>query len=284
MPGKGKLSGCCCSLQDFGLRAEHEFRIAELSHFRKIEAFDLRFSRNALAKDEIENPVERVAEAEDKANQSDDTHELRNQLARITVEQAGNGSSDAVPGATVVACAVSEQANREHAPKSAGAVDRDRADRIIDLQSVLDERNAHAYKQTCYQSDDRAACWVDESARSRDGHEACQHSVHSHRRVRLAFQRPHVDHRAKGTRATRKHGVHSDGANAQAACSRSAERASRIEAEPPEGKDETTDHHGRNVMPDDCICRAIAVEFADARSDDERAGQCSQAAHRMHNT
>ena len=65
--------------------------------------------------------------------------QLRHELAGIAVEQAGDVAGHAVPGAAVVALAVGEQADRDDAPDAVGAVHRDRADRIVDLQHALDE-------------------------------------------------------------------------------------------------------------------------------------------------
>ena len=83
--------------------------------------------------------------------------QLRHQLARIAVEQARHRAVHAVPGAAVVTLAVGEQAHRDDAPESVGAVDRDGAHRIVDLHDFLDELNREAHQHAGDQSDDDGA-------------------------------------------------------------------------------------------------------------------------------
>src|SRR4051794_12472497 len=76
--------------QVFGLGSENKLGVAKLSHLRQIESGDFTFRRNALAKHHIEDPVYRVAESEDEADERAYADQLRHQLARVAVEQSGN--------------------------------------------------------------------------------------------------------------------------------------------------------------------------------------------------
>ena len=69
---------------------EDKLGITKLSHLRNVETRDLRFSRNTLADENVENPVQNEAEREDETDQSSDPDQLGNQLAGIPVEETCN--------------------------------------------------------------------------------------------------------------------------------------------------------------------------------------------------
>ena len=76
--------------QHIGLGTEDKLRIAELSHLRKIETGNFSRSRDALTEEDVEDPVEHEAEGEDEAHQRGNAHQLRHQLACVTVEEASD--------------------------------------------------------------------------------------------------------------------------------------------------------------------------------------------------
>ena len=92
---------------------------------------------------------------EDEAEQRRDANQLRDQLAGVAVEQAGHRAGHAVPGAAVVALAVGEEPDGDDAPDAVGAVHRDRADRVVQLQHALDELAREAHEHAGDQADDR---------------------------------------------------------------------------------------------------------------------------------
>src|SRR5439155_23170139 len=73
-----------------------------------------------------------------------------------------------------------------------------------------------------------------------------------------------------------------DRADAEVARARRAERAPRIEAEPSEGEDEAAEEHHGDVVPRDRVRRAVAVELADPRPDDEGDRERGESTHRVH--
>ena len=87
------------------------------------------------------------------------TNNLRHKLAGISIEQAGYGAGNAVPGAAIVAGSVGKQADGEHTPQSAGAVHRDGADRIVDFEVVFNEGDAEADQNACDKANDGGAQW-----------------------------------------------------------------------------------------------------------------------------
>src|SRR5947199_37956 len=78
------------SHQVFSLRSEDKLGVAKLSHLRQIESGDFALSRNALAQHHVEDPVHRVAESEHESDQRAYAYQLRDQLARVAVEQSCN--------------------------------------------------------------------------------------------------------------------------------------------------------------------------------------------------
>src|SRR5689334_4495641 len=90
-----------------------EFGIAELTHLGQVETFQFDLRRDSVTHDQIDDPEDYKTEGEDEANQRHDAEELRHQLAHVAVEQTGDRTIHAVPGAAVIALAVGEEAHRE---------------------------------------------------------------------------------------------------------------------------------------------------------------------------
>ena len=124
---------------------------------------------------------------------------------------------------------------------------------------------------------------ADETAGRGDCDQASQQPVAAHRGVRLALHCPHVEQRTEGAGATGQHGVDGDGADAQVAGGGGAKGAAGIESEPSEGQNEASDKHCGDVVADDRVARSVAVELADARTDDHRHSQCRHSTDRMDN-
>ena len=74
-----------------------EFGVSQLSHLGEIQTFEFRLCRDALSHHGIDGHVDHKAHDEDDAEKGRDPDQLRHQLARIAIEQAGDGSVDAVP-------------------------------------------------------------------------------------------------------------------------------------------------------------------------------------------
>ena len=73
----------------------------------------------------------------------------------VAVEQARDVARHAVPRAAVVALAIGEEAHRDDAPDAVGAMNGDRADRIVHLQHALDELARDAHEHAGHEADDR---------------------------------------------------------------------------------------------------------------------------------
>src|SRR5229473_7112871 len=123
----------------YGFRTKDELGIAELPHLRNVETVQLGLRRHAVPDEVLEHHVDGEAQREDDAEQGGDTHQLRSELGCISVEQTRHVAGDAVPASAVVAGAVGKEADRQYAPQSVGAVDRDGAYRVVHLEHALDE-------------------------------------------------------------------------------------------------------------------------------------------------
>src|SRR5207249_3106623 len=77
---------------------------------------------NALADEEVDEGVEDVGEGEDHPHQRAHADQLGHELARVAVEKPRDRAVHPVPAPAVVAGAVREEADAEHAPEATGPV------------------------------------------------------------------------------------------------------------------------------------------------------------------
>ena len=174
-----------------------------------------------MTNDNVNDPVANVRKTEHEAKQGTYADELRYQLARATaVEQPRDGTVDTIPASAVVGGPVGEQTHGDDAPEAVGAVDRDGADRIVDLKNALDELDADAYEKSSDKADDDGTDGADESAGRCNGDQSGEEAVPGHGRVGLAVAHPHVKQGTERTRATCQHRVDRDRPNSQRAIAR----------------------------------------------------------------
>src|SRR6266699_4903806 len=112
---------------------------------------------------ELECQVDEQTERENDADQRGDAHELCNKLGRIAVEQARDAAIHAVPAPAVIARAVREEAYRQHAPQAVRAVYGNGANRIVNLEDVLEEGAAQANQNAGDSADDGGTQRADKS-------------------------------------------------------------------------------------------------------------------------
>jgi len=75
-----------------------------------------------------------------------------------------------------------------------------------------------------------------------------------------------------------QHRGHGDATDTQAAVGGGTQRTAGVESEPAEREDEASDQDRGDVMSDDRVGRAVAVELAEARTHDQAHGQGSESA------
>src|SRR5438552_9236193 len=143
---------------------ELELGVAERAHLGQVEPLELDVDAHALADEEVDEGVEDVGEGEDHPHQRAHADQLGHELARVTVEEPRDRAVHSVPAPAVVAGAVREEADAQHAPQAAGPVHRGRAHRIVDLHDPLEELDAQADEHAGREADDGGADGVDEAA------------------------------------------------------------------------------------------------------------------------
>src|SRR5664279_4869328 len=104
----------------------------------EVEALDLVLGSDAHSEREVDDLEERQARGTDPEEIRDDANDLGEQLLRIAVEEArASGLRAAIQSAAVHA--LLEEAESDQPPRAVEAVDRDGADRVVELQCVLHE-------------------------------------------------------------------------------------------------------------------------------------------------
>src|SRR5437868_10805620 len=95
-------------LGSYGPALELELGVTELAHFGYVQAFELDLRAHPLSDDCVDREVDDKDHREDESNQSGHTHQLRYQLAGVTIEQSCDVSCDTIPRSAVVALAIGE--------------------------------------------------------------------------------------------------------------------------------------------------------------------------------
>ena len=172
--------------------------------------------------------------------------------------------------------------HREHAPDADGTVNRDRTDRIVDLQLV-----EHDDRPDDEQAADRANQRRDDRRRrqriSRDRDQPGERAVECHRQVSLAEPEARQQQRgdeAAGGRHVRvdeheRHGV-------RFADVRDHQFRTAVEAEPAEPQDQRAERGERQVAARDGVDLAVRTVLALARSEHEYARERSRGTAEMH--
>ena len=135
-----------------GVRFQHELGIAQGTHFGDVQPFEFSRCRDPLPDNGVNRRVRYIGGSENETQQSTYANQLSHQLSRIAVEQSLNAVG-----------AVGEQTDRNYAPQAAGAVNRNRADRIVYSNHAVDELDAQADQHAGRETDNDRAHGVDDS-------------------------------------------------------------------------------------------------------------------------
>ena len=205
---------------------------------------------------------------------------LSNQyLCTAAVEQASQRSR--VIGSDGTSRSISsagKQAQRERSPDAADAVNRNRADRIV---------NAQLFQQVDAEHDDHASDDAEKNRARRanpvawagDGDQSSQEAVRREASVPLLARHVREKHRSQAGCAGRESGVGGDSPDTLEV--HRGERAARVESIPAKPQDQTAgDRDGQIVRQHRCA--AITLELAaEAWTQHDRAGQSDEAADRV---
>src|SRR5579883_2605026 len=189
-PGDGTLRG---------LVHDHA-TVAGRAHLGDVQAFDFHRRRHAIPDDRLDDLVDHDRDDADVGDARHGADRLGCELPRVPEEEALDWSVDVVEAPGGVA-PVGKEPDRQHAPEAVGAVDRDRAHRVVDLELPLDEEDRFDHQDSGDQSDDAGAEGPHERAGRGDRDQACEHAVAHHGRVGLvAANLPDPQGRCHGAR------------------------------------------------------------------------------------
>src|SRR5205823_8959939 len=99
----------------------------------------------------------------------------------------------------------------------------------------------------------------------------------AHGSVGFVIAQPHIEHRPKRPGHAREHGVHSNGADAQAAVAGSTEGRTGIKSKPTKGQDEAAGEDDDDVMGEDGVGFSRTLVLAKARANDHGNGERGDA-------
>src|SRR5208282_2169563 len=264
-------------LHDHGILVD----VPRRTHLGDVQAGDLVLGGHAVAPDHIDDLEENERGREDPDQVGRHADGLGRELLEPTaIEKAERRLvGNAVPAGAVLP--ISEQANAEATPRTAGTVDADGTDGVVDLEHPLDEEYAPDHQDARTGPDDHRAGRADEGAGSRDRDQASEQSVATHRRIRLTKYRPHVENRGAAACGRRQHRA---GRHARQAPVGAGQGTAGVEAEPAEGQDERTDHSKGDVVAGDGIGGPVLVVLADAGTENDGPGQRRDSARHVHDT
>ena len=198
------------------------------------------------------------------------------------VERTRVDESSAPSGEILCQSGNGEDARRKRPPHTGEAVHRDRTDRIVDADA-LDERNGDDGDRRRKEPDHDGGPRRDESGRRGDCYERGDDAVQHHRHVGLAQNEPRG---ADPTESTRRGGEIRRQRDVtevpEVTTGDDGKGRAGIESEPAEPKDDRPEHGVRHVVTGNRICASVLPEFADARPEQDCAGQRGERALVVH--
>ena len=196
------------------------------------------------------------------------------QCNAAAVEQAGEAI---VAGG----CGRCKKTDCNGTPNAVAEVDGNRADRVIDMELIVEQPNAERAKETGHNADDCRAEAVRYVTAGGDGDQTGERSVETHGNIRLAVLYPCEDHAGDGCYGRCDGGREEDRAELLNACCRSA-----VEAVPAEPEDKYAKAAERNVVARESIdlydlAGCILFELADARAEQLCADERGKTAYHV---
>ena len=156
-----------------------------------------------------------------------------------------------------------------------------RADRVVDVELVVEEPYSEYYEQTRNKTDNDSAEGVCYVTGSRDSYKTCERSVQTHTYVGLAVLNPGENHTCNGSNCGSYGSCQEDRAELSDRCSGSA-----VKSVPAEPKDEHAERAQSDVVTgesaDLCdLAFLVSLELTDTCSEDFRADESGDTADHM---
>ena len=207
-----------------------------------------------------------------------ESNKHRNQNIRVNCDNAEYLNAE-LPEAAAVEESLSyavraggKQADRQCSPDAVDHVNRNRADRIIDLRDVIKELNRKNDNETGNHTDEECAGRRYAVASCRNRYKARERRVEGHRYVRLAVLEPGKDHSDNGCDSRCEVCCHeSIGSGNRIVRRVHRDRRAAVETKPAEPQNEYAECHRGQVMAGNRSCLAVLVVLADSGAKHPRA-------------
>ena len=176
---------------------------------------------------------------------------------------------------------IGQQSNGDRTPDAVGTMDTHSAHGIVHMQFEIQHLDHDHDQDTGHDPDDCSAQSVQRITARRDAHQPRQGGVQAHGNIRLAVFDPGIEHGGAGGHRRGDGGRQENGREFRGGSSRRA-----VEAVPAQPEDEHAQRAQRNGVAGNGVYLDDPAVFvgdilADARPEDDRADQCSDAAHHM---
>ena len=163
---------------------------------------------------------------------------------------------------------VSEQAGKNRAQCTVDAVHADSADRIINLELLIDKFDTEYNGKACADTDDNRTERSNHIAACGDGYQTCQRAVQRHRNIRLLVADPGDAHNGNGCNSSCHVGGYKyTGCNLSTAARQRNGRAA-VETKPAEPQDKAAECAERQGVTRNCTSLAILSVLADTGTED----------------
>ena len=177
---------------------------------------------------------------------------------------------------------VSEQAGKDGAQCAVDAVHADSADRIIDLELLIDKFDTEYNGKACADTDDNRTERSNHIAACGDGYQTCQRAVQRHGNVRLLVADPGDAHNGYGCHSSRHVGGYKYTGCDLSAAARQSNGRTAVEAEPAEPQDKAAESAERQGVTRDCTSLAVLGVLTDTGTEDGCTDQSGNAADHMY--
>src|SRR5262249_6554472 len=136
----------------------------------------------------------------------------------------------------IVGETIGKQTHRELSPGTVDTVNGDSANRIINLQDILNETSTYDNENASNCTNDTGTNRTYITARRSDSNESSQQTIAHHTEIwppgTGGTSYPGIKHRGDGAKCASQHRVSGDDTDAQGSIARSTKCATRIETEP----------------------------------------------------
>ena len=211
-------------------------------------------------------------------NPSDDCDYAEN----LNAEEVEAAAVEYAERLNLSAIIVSEQAGKDGAQCAVDAVHADSADRIIDLELLIDKFDTEYNGKACADTDDNRTERSNHIAACGDGYQTCQRAIQRHRNVRLLVADPGDAHNGNGCNSSCHVGGYKYTRCNLSTAARQCNGRAAVEAEPAEPQDKAAECAERQGVTRNRTSLAVLGVLTDTGTEDGCTDQSGNAADHMY--